>query len=189
MAVRPNEESKAERSDHFKELPPLQCPAAATTTAVVHPQPTTRALHLRQIGLRAVMGLKPQPGPASRFTVAWNCDPTTVPPVRIHPSNGASSAHGFFQQGFGFAALMQGDLALHQPPAEIRLRRLRNSVIQRETMSRSNKCAQAHGQKRAARERAICSTRIRDAMAQQLQVDCNVGSTDSLVLRAVRCRH
>jgi len=30
---------------------------------------------------------------------------------------------------------------------------------------------------------------IRDAMAQQLQVDYNVGSTDSLVLRAVRCRH
>ena len=35
------------------------------TTAVVHPQPTTGALHLRQIGLSAVMGLKPQPGPNS----------------------------------------------------------------------------------------------------------------------------
>ena len=35
------------------------------TKAVVHPQPTTRALHLCQIGLRAVMGLKQQPGPNS----------------------------------------------------------------------------------------------------------------------------
>ena len=35
----------------------------------------------------------------------------------------------------------------------------------------------------------MCSTLIRDAMAQQLQVDYNVGSTDSLVLMAVRCRH
>jgi hypothetical protein len=26
-------------------------------------------------------------------------------------------------------------------------------------------------------------------MAQPLQVACNVGSTNSLVLRAVRCRH
>ena len=42
---------------------------------------------------------------------------------------------------------------------------------------------------RATRERAICSTRIRYAMAQQLQVECNVGSTDSLVLGAVRCCH
>ena len=66
---------------------------------------------------------------------------------------------------------MQGDLALHQPPAEIRLRRLRNSVIQRETMTRRNKCAQAHGQKAQSRQGARnCSTRIRDAMAQPLQL-------------------
>ena len=50
------------------------------TTAVVHPQPTTGALHLRQIGLCAVMGLKPQPGPNSiAITVAWNCDPDESP--------------------------------------------------------------------------------------------------------------
>ena len=35
------------------------------TKAVVHPQPTTRALHLCQIGLRAVMVLKLQPAPNS----------------------------------------------------------------------------------------------------------------------------
>ena len=35
------------------------------TTAVVHPQPTTEARHLCQTSLRAVMGLKPQPGPNS----------------------------------------------------------------------------------------------------------------------------
>ncbi len=94
-----------------------------------------------------------------------------------------------FQKGFGFAALMQGDFALHQQPAEIRLRRLRNSVIQRETMTRRNKCAQAHGQKAQSQGASNCSTWIRDAMAQPLQVACNVGSTNSLVLRAVRCRH
>ena len=33
---------------------------------------------------------------------------------------------------------------------------------------------------RAARERMICSIWIRDAMAQQLQVDCKVDSRDSL---------
>ena len=83
---------------------------------------------------------------------------------------------------------MQGDLALHQPPAEIRLRRLRNSVIQRETMTRRNKCAQAHGQKAQSRQGARnCSTRIRDAMAQPLQVACNVGSTNSLVQHEQPC--
>ena len=57
-------------------------------------------------------------------------------------------------------------------------------------MTRRNKALKPMAKRpRAARERAICSTRIRDAMAQQLQVACNVGSTNSLVLRAVRCRH
>jgi hypothetical protein len=42
---------------------------------------------------------------------------------------------------------------------------------------------------KAAIERAICSTRIRDTIAQKLQAGRNVSSTDSLVLRAVRCRH
>ena len=167
------------------------------TTAVVNPQPTTGALYLRQIGLCAVMGLKPQPGPNSiaihrclelrpgrqSQILKRACEFTPV--VARHLRTGK-----LHQQGFRFAALMQGDLPLHQPPTEIRLRRLRNSVIQRETMSRSNKCAQAHGQKTESRQGACdCSTRILDAMAQQLQVECNVGSTDSLVLRAVRCRH
>ena len=100
----------------------------AITTAVVHPQPTTRALHLRQIGLRAVMGLKPQPGPHSiaihrclelrpgrqSQILKRACEFTPV--MARHLRKGE-----LFQQGFGLAALMQGDLALHQPPAEIRL--------------------------------------------------------------------
>ena len=115
------------------------------TTAVVHPQPTTGSLHLRQIGFCAVMGLKPQPGPNSitihrclelrsgrqSQILEGACKLTPVVARHLGPGK-------LHQQGFGFAALMQGDLALHQPPAEIRRRRLRNSVIQRETMSRSN---------------------------------------------------
>ena len=99
------------------------------TTAVVHPQPTTRALHLRQIDLCAVMGLKPQPGPHSSAIhrclelrpgrqsqiLKRACEFTPV--MARHLRKGE-----LFQQGFGLAALMQGDLALHQPPAEIRLR-------------------------------------------------------------------
>ena len=34
------------------------------------------------------------------------------------------------RRGLSFAAFMQGDFALQKPPAEIRLRRLRNRVIQ-----------------------------------------------------------
>ena len=85
---------------------------------------------------------------------------------------------------------MQGDLMLHQPPAEIRLRRLRSTVIQRETVTRCDECTPPMPNRpRAARDRAIWSTRIRDTMAQQVQVEGNAGSTDSLVLRAVRCLH
>ena len=126
----------------------------AITTAVVHPQPTTRALHLRQIGLRAVMRRKPQQGPnriamhrclelrPGRQSQVRERACEFTPVVARHLRTGK-----LHQQGFGFASLMQGDLPLHQQPTEIRLRRLRNSVIQRETMSRRNKCAQAHGQK------------------------------------------
>ena len=99
------------------------------TTAVVHPQPTTGALHLRHIGLCAVMGLKPQPGPHSisihrRLKLRPGrqsqireraCEYTLVMARHLRTSER-------FQQGFGLAALMQGDLALHQSPAEIRLR-------------------------------------------------------------------
>ena len=165
------------------------------TTAVVHPQPTTEAPHLCQTSLRAVMGLKPQtslnsvaihrclelqPGRQSQI-LERACEFTPV--MARHLRKGER-----FQKGFGFAALMQGDFALHQQPAEIRLRRLRNSVIQRETMTRRNKCAQAHGQKAQCRQGARnCSTRIRDAMAQPLQVACNVGSTNSLVQHEQPC--
>ena len=98
------------------------------TTALVHPQPTTRALYLRQIGLRAVMGLKPQPGPHSiaihrclelrpgRQSQIRERAREFTPVMARHLRKGE-----LFQQGFGLAALMQGDLALHQPPAEIRL--------------------------------------------------------------------
>ena len=166
-------------------------------SAVMNPQPTTGARHLCHIGLHAVMGLKPQTGLNSvaihRRQQVRSCRQAQIlerackftPVMARHLHKGER-----FQKGFGFAALMQGDFALHQQPAEIRLRRLRNSVIQRETMTRRNKCAQAHGQKAQSRQGARnCSTRIRDAMAQPLQVACNVGSTNSLVLRAVRCRH
>ena len=167
------------------------------TTAVVHPQPTTRALHLCQIGLRAVMGLKQQPGPNS--IAIHRCQELRpgrqsqireracefTPVLASHLRKGE-----LFQQGFSFAALMQGDLALHQPPAEIHLRRLKYSVIQRATLTRTISPLKPMTKRpRAARELVICSTRICDAMAQQLQVDCNVVSTDNLVLRAVRCRH
>ena len=124
------------------------------TTAVVHPQPTTGARHLRQVCLHAVMGLEPQPGPnrvasdrrqqlragrqAHILERAWEFTPLIVRHLRKGE---------LLQQGFGFAALMQGDFALHQQLAEIRLRRLGNSVIQREIMTRRNKCAQAHDQK------------------------------------------
>ena len=98
-------------------------------TAMVHPQPITRARHLRQIGLRAVMGLQPKPGPNSiaihrclelqpgrqAQILKRACEFTPV--MARHLSTGER-----FQQGFGSAALMQGDFALHQPPAEIRLR-------------------------------------------------------------------
>ena len=150
----------------------------AITTAVVHPQPTTRALHLRQIGLRAVMGLKPQSGPnsiaihrclelrpgrQSQIRVRA-CEFTPV--VACHLRTGK-----LHQQGFGFAALMQGDLPLHQQPTEIRLRRLRNSAIQRETMSRSNKCAQAHGQKTESRQGAC------DLLATPWPNSCRLNAT------------
>ena len=123
-------------------------------TAMAHPQPTARALHLRQASLRAVMRLKPLPGPSSitihrclelrpgRQSQILEGACKFTPLVARHLRTGK-----LHQQGFGFAALMQDDLALHQPPAEIRRRRLRNSVIQRETMTRCNKGAQAHGQK------------------------------------------
>ena len=99
------------------------------TTAVVNPQPTTGARHLCQVGLRAVMGLKPQtslnsvaihrclelqPGRQSQI-LERACEFTPV--MARHLRKGE-----LFQQGFGLAASMQGDLALHQPPAEIRLR-------------------------------------------------------------------
>ena len=83
------------------------------TTAVVHPQPTTRALHLRQIGLRAVMGLKPQTGLNSvaihRRQQLRSCRQAQIlerackftPLVARHPRTGK-----LHQQGFGFVALM-----------------------------------------------------------------------------------
>ena len=147
-------------------------------SAVMNPQPTTGARHLCYVGLHAVMGLKPQTGLNSvaihrrqqlrsgrqAQILERSCEFTPV--MARHLRKGE-----LLQQGFGFAALMQGDFALHQQPAEIRLRRLRNSVIQRETMTRRNKCAQAHGQKAQSRQGTRnCSTRIRDAMAQPLQV-------------------
>ena len=85
---------------------------------------------------------------------------------------------------------MQVDLMLHQPPAEIRLRRLTGTLIQRETVTRCDECTSPMANRpRAAKDRAIWSTRIRDTMAHQVQVEGNAGSTDSLVLRAVRCLH
>ena len=162
---------------------------------MVHPQPTTGARYLCQISLRAVMGLKPQTGLNSvaihrRLQLRSGrqaqileraCEFTPV--MARHLRKGE-----LLQQGFGFAALMQGYFALHQQPAEIRLRRLRNSVIQRETMTRRNKCAQAHDQKAQSRQGACnCSTRIRDAMAQPLQNACDVGSTNSLVQHEQPC--
>ena len=148
------------------------------TTAVVHPQPTTGARHLCQVGLRAVMGLEPQTGLNSvaihRRQQLRSCRQAQIleRACKFTPVMARYLRKGErFQKGFGFAALMQGDFALHQQPAEIRLRRLRNSVIQRETMTRRNKCAQAHGQKAQSRQGTRnCSTRIRDAMAQPLQV-------------------
>ena len=116
------------------------------TTAMVHPQPTTGARHLCQVGLRAVMGLKPQTGlnsvaihrlqqlragrQAQILERACEFTPLMARPLRKGE---------LLPQGFGFAALMQGDFALHQHPAEIRLRRLRDSLIQRESMTRRNK--------------------------------------------------
>ena len=79
---------------------------------------------------------------------------------------------------------------LHQPPAEIRLRRLRSTVIQIETLTLCDECTPPMPNRpTAARDRAIWSTRIRDTIAQQVQFEGNAGSTDSLVLRAVRCMH
>ena len=131
------------------------------TKAVVHPQPTTRAVHLCQIGLHTVMGLKPQPGPNSiAIHRCLELRPGRQSQIRERACEFTSvmTRHlrkgELFQQGFSFAALMQGDLALHQPPAEIRLRRLRYSVIQRATLTRSNKCAQAHDQKAKSRKGA-----------------------------------
>ena len=99
------------------------------TTALVHPQPTTRALYLRQIGLRAVMGLKPQPGPHSiaiHRCLKLRPGRQSQIPERACEFTPVMARHlrtsERFQQGFGLAALMQGDLALHQSPAEIRLR-------------------------------------------------------------------
>ena len=99
------------------------------TTAVERPQPTTGARHLCQISLRNMMGLKPKSGPNSiaihrclelrpgRKAQILERACKFTPVMARHLRKGE-----VFQQGFGFAALMQGDLAMHQPPAEIRLR-------------------------------------------------------------------
>ena len=112
-------------------------------SAVVDPQPTTGARHLCQISLRAVMGLKPQTRlnsvaihrrqqlRAGRQAQILERACEFTPVMTRHLRKGE-----LLQQGFGFAALMQGDFALHQQPAEIRLRRLRNNVFQQETMTR-----------------------------------------------------
>ena len=75
------------------------------------------------------MGLKPQPGPKSiAIHRCLELRPTRKPQIlkgacKFTPVMACHLSTGeLFQQGFGFAALMQGDLALHQPPAEIRLR-------------------------------------------------------------------
>ena len=97
-------------------------------SAVVHPQPTTRALHLCQIGLRAVMGLNPKTGSTGitihRCHQLWSgrepeilqgaCEFTPV--MARHLRKGE-----LHQQCFGFTALMQGDFALQQLPAEVGL--------------------------------------------------------------------
>ena len=98
-------------------------------STVVHPQPTTGARNNSQVGFRAVMGLQPQSGPNS--IAIHRC-------LELRPGRQAQILKGaceftpvmarhlrageLFQQSFSFAALMQGDLALHQPPAEIRRR-------------------------------------------------------------------
>ena len=130
-------------------------------SGVMNPQPTTGARYLCYVGLHAVMGLKPQTGLNSvaihRRQQLRSCRQAQIleRACKFTPVMARYLRKGErFQKGFGFAALMQGDFALHQQPAEIRLRRLRNSVIQRETMTRRNKCAQAHGQKAQGRQAA-----------------------------------
>ena len=143
-------------------MPRLYLPCSLpATTAVKRPQPTARARHLRQVSLSAVMGLKPQPCPNS---IAIHLCQQMRPSRQAQILQGASeftpvmTRHlrkgELFEQSFGFAALMQGDFALHEPPAEICLRRLRNTVVQRETMTRRNECTHPHGQKAQSRKRA-----------------------------------
>ena len=57
-----------------------------------------------------------------------------------------------FQKGFGFAALMQGDFALQQLPAEVGLQRHWCSVIQRKTVTRCDKPTHPQGQETQSRQ-------------------------------------
>ena len=130
-----------------------QTHAIPVAAAVTHPKATAPALNFGEVSLRAVMGLNPQPGPngiaidrchplrpgRKAEILQGTCEVTPV--MTRHLRTGE-----IHQQGFGFTALMQGDFALQQLPAQICLRRPWNGLIQRETVTRCDECTHAHRQ-------------------------------------------